>query len=91
MLYSRVVANDNLPKESGMSADEMMVTDYDEPADELLAEDEWVEIERGLGFTDGFQFGCGFWAAAVVAAGLTGLGLLVLSFLLSFAGINLLG
>ncbi len=49
------------------------------------------EIERGLGFTDGFQFGCGFWAAALVVAVVAGLGLLILTFFLSFAGINLLG
>lgn len=49
------------------------------------------EIERGLGFTDGFQFGCGFWAAALVVAVVAGLGFLILTFFLSFAGINLLG
>ncbi len=49
------------------------------------------EIERGLGFTDGFQFGCGFWVAALVVAIIAGLGVLILTFFLSFAGINLLG
>lgn len=49
------------------------------------------EIEKGLGFTDGFQFGCGFWVAALVVAIIAGLGFLVLTFFLSFAGINLLG
>jgi len=49
------------------------------------------EIERGLGFTDGFQFGCGFWVAALVVAVGAGLGFLILTFFLSFAGINLLG
>jgi len=49
------------------------------------------EIERGLGFTDGFQFGCGFWVASLVVAVVAGLGFLLLTFFLSFAGINLLG
>jgi len=49
------------------------------------------EIERGLGFTDGFQFGCGFWVAALVVAIVAGLGFLILTFFLSFTGINLLG
>ncbi len=49
------------------------------------------EIERGLGFTDGFQFGCGFWTAALVVGIVAGLIFLILAFFLSFAGINLLG
>ena len=49
------------------------------------------EVEKGLGFTDGFQFGCGFWVAALVVAIIAGLGFLILTFFLSFAGINLLG
>lgn len=52
--------------------------------------EEIVEIERGLGFTDGFQFGCGLWAALLVAALLSGLAFLILAFLLSVAGVNLI-
>ena len=49
-----------------------------------------TEIERGLGFTDGFQFGCGFWGAALIIMLLAALALLLLSFLFASSGIKLL-
>lgn len=66
-----------------------------EPTSEMLSEIEMeeptVEIERGLGFTDGFQFGCGFWAAAVAAGVVVLLAAVILLFLLSAVGIQVLG
>jgi len=56
---------------------------------EPAAQEEIVEIERGLGFTDGFQFGCGLWAALLAAGVLSGLAFLILAFLLSFVGVSL--
>ena len=48
-----------------------------------------VEVQRSVSFADGFQFGCGFWAAAVIAGILTVLGLLILNFGLGLVGITL--
>ncbi len=52
--------------------------------------EETVEELKGLGFTDGFQFGCGFWVAGVVVAVGVILLAIVLSFLLSALGIQVL-
>ncbi len=46
------------------------------------------EVERGLGFTDGFQFGCGFWAAGIVAALVLSLLAALIMFLLSSLGVQ---
>ncbi|RME45955.1 MAG: hypothetical protein D6791_09470 [Chloroflexi bacterium] len=85
-----------------MTHDEFTPDNYEESyyaAEEGIGEDDYgreeqaeeIIEEKGLGFTDGFQFGCGFWAAAAVAAVIGGLLFLVASFLLSSLGINLLG
>jgi hypothetical protein len=66
-------------------AEEEAYLDFEEPVEVI------EEIERGLGFTDGFQFGCGFWVSALVVAIIAALAFLILTFFLSFAGINLLG
>lgn len=75
-----------------MSTTDLQSYDVQDAAPGALDEDivPVEEIERGLGFTDGFQFGCGFWVAALVVAIIVGLGFLILTFLLSFVGINLL-
>ena len=83
-----MVTTDWQPDELEDTAPEIIEEDpieFDEPMEIV------EEIERGLGFTDGFQFGCGFWVAALVVAIVAGLGFLILTFFLSFAGINLLG
>jgi hypothetical protein len=43
-----------------------------------------------LGFVDGFQFGCGFFIAAAVAALLVILGIALISLVLSLLGVRLL-
>ncbi|NOZ50769.1 MAG: hypothetical protein GXP37_12095 [Chloroflexi bacterium] len=65
-----------------LSSDTLLDANTEEPV---------VEIERGLGFTDGFQFGCGFWVAAVVTGIVVGLLGTVILFVLSSVGIQLLG
>lgn len=66
-----------------------------EPTSDMLpnadTEEPAVEIEHGLGFTDGFQFGCGFWAAAVIAGVVVLLLAVVVLFILSAVGIQVLG
>ena len=89
-----MVTSDWQPEEIENMATEMVEEDFVALEDPIEFEDpiEVIEeIERGLGFTDGFQFGCGFWVAALVVAIVAGLGFLILAFFLSFAGINLLG
>lgn len=49
-----------------------------------------AEDQRGLSFADGFQFGCGFFIAAFIAAILTLLLLALAAFILSLSGIGLL-
>jgi hypothetical protein len=43
-----------------------------------------------LGFADGFQFGCGFFIAAAIAALLVILGIALISLVLSLLGVRLL-
>jgi len=45
---------------------------------------------HGLSFTDGFQFGCGFFIAAAVAALLVILVIALISLVLSLLGVRLL-
>ena len=44
----------------------------------------------GLSFGDGFQFGCGFFAAGLIATLVLALALALLSFVLSMTGFSLL-
>ena len=49
-----------------------------------------IDEQRGLSFADGFQFGCGFFVAALVAVILTLLLLALIGFILSLLGVGLL-
>ena len=68
---------------------------YTDPTTEEY--EEYVEASeqsfmlRPLNFTDGFQFGCGFWLAGLVALTLFTLGLLVLNAFFSLLGFPLFG
>lgn len=80
-----------------MTTDPTSLQDYGAGTDELaydtadLAYDNpELTIERGMNFADGFQFGCGFWAAGLIALVLAILAILLLSFVLSFVGVSLL-
>ena len=80
-----------------MTTDTISPKDYDDSNDfgyedtELDYEDAELVVDRGMNFADGFQFGCGFWAAGLIAFVLAILAIMLLSFLLSFVGVNLLG
>ena len=50
-----------------------------------------VAKTHDLGFADGFQFGCGFFIAAAVAALLAILAVALLSLVLSLLGVRILG
>ncbi len=85
-----MATSDWQPDEIENMATELVEDDFVDLENPIEVFEEIEEIERGLGFTDGFQFGCGFWVAALVVAIVAGLGFLILAFFLSFAGINLL-
>jgi len=51
---------------------------------------EKAAYSHGLGFADGFQFGCGFFIAAAVAALLIILVIALVSLVLSLLGVRLL-
>ncbi|MCO6453622.1 MAG: hypothetical protein J5I90_22760 [Caldilineales bacterium] len=74
-----------------MTTDLSTAPDYEEIPLEIDLDDAEFAIERGMNFADGFQFGCGFWAAGLIALILGILAIMLLSFLLSFVGISLLG
>ncbi|NOX61872.1 MAG: hypothetical protein GXP42_07995 [Chloroflexi bacterium] len=66
-------------------------TFLESPTEEYVEMPELIEVERQLSFTDGFQFGCGFWLAGLVALTLFMLGALLLNFFFSILGMPLFG
>jgi len=60
------------------------------PREDLPVPASLQRLPAGLSFGDGFQFGCGFFAAGLIATIVLVLVLALLSFVLSLTGFSLL-